>query len=1057
MYRIRLRNFKNKISISFLLLFSTICMQAQITSASMSGKILNLKHETLLGASVIATHEPTGTVYRVVCDENGVFQIENMNTGGPYLVKTSMVGFKEGVQNNVFLTLGNTSKVDFILEESSTELNKIEVVSKKNDLFDGSKSGTQTNIGTDRIENLPTLSRSLQDITRLTPQGGANSFAGTNFRMNNLAIDGANANDAFSFVEPSGGASGSVASGTPGNLAKSQPISLDAIQEVQVSLSPYEVSQGNFTGGSINAVTRSGTNTLQGSVYGFGRNGSLTRSNSTIEGKKEAPQYLDWTSGFRLGGAIKQNKLFYFINVETGTRDEPVGFSAGSSGSSIPFDVAKQIADTLQKRYGINTGRYEDFNIKATNSKVFGRLDWNISDQHQLTFRHSFSTASAEHLNRASNILNFESQGFTHNNTSNVSVFQLKSRFKNNRFNDLIIGYSNIKDVRDPFGDVIQPHIEITYNTTNSIFAGTYREAAVFQINQRALELTDNFNFYKKNHAFQIGTHNELYQIGYHFVTPYSGRWAYSSLDNFFADRPSRLRATYNLADNDYNFNYNRPSADYQMLLASVYAQDRITVSDRLKILLGLRLDMPFFFDRETPSNEILQTPQYSGFANGYGNRLNVSPRVSFNYQPTAKLQIRGGAGVFTGRMPLAWLAYSHIYNGRQFGNVDVRFTGKQPILTDYAQFKTLQTPQREVNLVSNDFKMPQILRGNLAFDYKTKQGTTFTLEFLATKTIQDVLFQTLNLKDSTVTLSGGDGRKIYLGNNTTQKVQPQFTSVFGLKNTQDGFRYSISGSVSHDFNTILSVMGAYTYGLSKDISNGVRVSPQANWEWNHTTDANNPSLSFSNFDIRHRLIFSINYNKKWSDKWMTQVSLISTAASGSPYTYTYAGDLNRDASATNDLFFVPKDKSQINLVDIKDSKNAVVVTADEQWQQLNNYIQNDAYLSERRGQFSERNGARTPWNAQTDVRITQGFKLGKQLIQLSLDIINVGNLIDAHWGKQFFVSNTLNSSYQIATVASVTNDVATFRFNDPKGNTPYQVDPLASKWQGQLGLRWVF
>jgi Carboxypeptidase regulatory-like domain/TonB dependent receptor len=1048
---------KSRLLLGFFCFTFIVHTHAQITSSAMSGKVLNNKKETLLGASVVATHEPTGTVYRVVCDENGVFQIENMNTGGPYLVKTSMVGFKEGLQKNVFLTLGNTTKVDFILEESTTELNQIEVVSKKNDLFDGSKSGTQTNIGRDRVENLPTLSRSLQDITRLTPQGGANSFAGSNFRMNNLAIDGANANDAFGFVEPSGGASGSVASGTPGNLAKSQPISLDAIQEVQVSLSPYEVSQGNFTGGSINAVTRSGTNTLQGSVYGFGRNGSLTRANTTNEGAKEAPQYLDWTSGFRIGGAIKQNKLFYFINAEIGKRDEPVGFTPGSSGSNIPFEVAKQIADTLQNRYGINTGKYNDLNIGATNTKVFGRLDWNISDKHQLTFRHSFSTASAEQLNRASNILNFASQGFTHNNTSNVSVFQLKSRFKNNRFNDLIIGYSNIKDVRDPFGDVIQPHIEITYNTTNSIFAGTYRESAIFQINQRALELTDNFNFYKKNHAFQIGTHNELYQIGYHFVTPYNGRWAYSSLDNFFADRPSRLRATYNLADNDYNFNYNRPSADYQMLLASVYAQDRITVSDKLKILLGLRLDMPVFFDKETPSNDILEVPQYSGFANGYGSRLNVSPRVSFNYQPTGKLQIRGGAGVFTGRMPLAWLAYSHIYNGRQFGNVDIRFTGKQPILTDYSQFKNLQSQQREVNLVSNDFKMPQILRGNIGLDYKTKQGTTFSLEFLATKTIQDVLFQTLNLKDSAVALSGGDGRKIYLGNNTTQKVQPQFTSVFGLKNTQEGFRYSISGSISHDFNKILSVMGAYTYGLSKDVSNGVRVSPQANWEWNHTTDPNNPSLSFSNFDIRHRLIFSVNYTKKWTDKWMTQVSLITTAASGSPYTYTYAGDLNRDASATNDLFFVPKDKAQINLVDIKDSKGAVVVTADEQWQQLNNYIQNDTYLSERRGQFSERNGARTPWNAQTDVRITQGFKFGKQLIQLSLDIINVGNLINADWGKQYFVSNTLNSSYQIATVASVTNDVATFRFNDPKGNTPYQVDPIASKWQGQLGLRWIF
>ena len=745
------------------------------------------------------------------------------------------------------------------------------------------------------------------------------------------------------------------------------------------------------------------------------------------------------------------------MNIETGDRNEPVGFTPGSQKANIPFDIAKLIADTLQNRYGIDVGRYGDISINSNNKKVFGRLDWNVSDKHQLTLRHNFSTASAEHLNRGTSILNYESQGFTHNNTSNVTVLQLKSRFTKNRFNDLIIGYSNIYDYRDPFGDKILPHIEITYNTTNAIFAGTYRESAIFRIKQRALELTDNFNFYKKNHAFLIGTHNELYQIGYHFVTPYNGRWAYSSLDNFLADRPSRLRATYNLENNDYNFNYNRTSADFQALLSSVYAQDRISVGEKLKIMLGIRLDMPFFFKRDIPSADIAQVPQYQGFANGYGNTLTISPRASFNYQPTAKLQIRGGVGVFTGRMPLAWLAYAHIYNGQQFGNVDIRFSGKQPLLTDLNQLATIQTGQREVNLISNSFRMPQILRGNIAMDYKTAKGTTFTLEFLGTKTIKDVLFQTLNLKDSTLALKGGDGRKIYQGTNATQKVKGQYTSVFGLKNTGEGFRYTATASVAQRFFNSLDAVAAYTYGLSKDISNGVRVSPQANWEWNHTLDPNNPALSYSNFDIRHRLIMTVNYTKTWSKRTATQVSLIATAASGSPYTYTYAGDLNRDASATNDLFFVPKDKVQINLVDIKDAAGKTLATADEQWMQLDNYIQKDAYLNTRRGQFTERNGARTPWNTQNDVRITQSLKLGKQLFLLSLDIINVGNLINKDWGKQYFVSNTLNSSYQIVTVASVANDIATFRFNDPKGQTPYQIDPIASKWQGQLGLRWIF
>ena len=297
---------------TILCLAYTFFLNAQVTSASMSGKVVSPKGETLLGTAVVATHVPTGTKYSVICDENGVFHIENMTTGGPYTVKSSLVGYQEDIQAEVFLSLGNTAKVNFTLIEANTELKTIEVLSKKNNLFDGRRSGTQTNIGREAVENMPTLSRSLQDLTRLTPQGGANSFAGSNFRYNNLTIDGAVANDAFGFVEPSGGASGSVASGTPGNLAKSQPISLDAIQEVQVALSPFEVSQGNFTGGSLNAVTRSGTNNTQGSVYGYGRNGHFTRADKLSDGMKQTPPYSDYTTGFRIGGAIKKNKLFIF-------------------------------------------------------------------------------------------------------------------------------------------------------------------------------------------------------------------------------------------------------------------------------------------------------------------------------------------------------------------------------------------------------------------------------------------------------------------------------------------------------------------------------------------------------------------------------------------------------------------------------------------------------------------------------------------------------------------------------------------------------------------------
>ena len=1040
-----------------LTLFFANCLTAQVTSSALAGRVISTKNDPLIGAAIIITHEPTGTIFRAITDDNGYYQLENMIVGGPYSVKINYVGYKENSKNDLFLSLGKTGKIDAELEDATTELSEIEVKSSKNDAFDTRKTGVGTNIGRKQLDNLPTLNRSLQDATRLTPQASGNSFGGANFRYNNLSIDGAVANDAFSFVEPSGGASGSSASGVPGNLARSQPISLDAIEEVQVNVAPFDVSQGNFTGGSLNAVTRRGANKTAGSLYFFGRDGDLTRANTTSDGKKQTPQYQDLQFGGRLGGALKKNKIFYFLNIEQSNRTEPVSFKPGSAESAIPLEVARTIADTLLARYGINTGSYGDITVNSKNTKVFGRLDFNISENHQLTLRHNFVQAEAENLSRSNSILNFESQGFTHHNQTNVSVAQLKSRFGKNKFNDLLIGYSHIVDYREPFGDKILPHIEITYNTTNQIFAGTYREASVYKINQRALELTDNFTFYKNNHTFLFGTHNELYTINYNFVTPFNGRWAYASLDNFLADRPSRIRATYSFDNADRDVNFNRPSASFRMLLASVYGQDRIAITSKLDVSVGFRLDLPVFPDKVAAIPEIVNTPQYAGFSNNYGGKITFSPRVSFNYQPTERLQIRGGAGVFVGRMPLAWLAYTHIYDGTQFLNVDVRPTGKVPLVTDFSKNKSLtNTPQREINLAQNGFQLPAVLRGSLGVDYKTKFGSTFSIDILATQTLRDVVFKTLNLNDSTITLKGGDGRDIYLGSGDKQKYSAAYTSVFGVANIDKGYRYSLTGSWQQKLNEYVNTSLAYTYGESKDIANGVRVSPQANWEWNQTVNPNNPQLSYSNFDLRHRLVGYLGFQKKIWKIGQSSVGIVAIAASGSPFTYTYAGDLDRDGSPMNDLLFVPKTRDQIALVDIKNAAGAVTVSADEQWQQLDSYIEGDDYLKAHRGEIAERNGARTPWNTQIDVHLSQDIKVGKTNFQITFDIINVGNLLNKTWGQQSFVANTLNSGYQLITVASVTNDQATYRFNNPTGK-PYQIDPIASKWQGQLGLRWIF
>lgn len=1032
-----------KILFTFITSFLVNCYCfAQITSTAIAGKISESGNKSLFGATVLAEHTPTGTKYATATDQNGKYQIFNMKTGGPYRITASFVGFQEQKLDNIYLSLGNTFTFNFELETATNTLQEVAVKGVRGQAID--KTGVATNIGKDMIENAPTLSRSLQDMTRLTPQGGANSFAGSSYRYNNLSIDGAVNNDAFGFVEPSGGAGGSVASGTPGSLAKSQPISLDAIQELQVALSPYTVTLGNFTGASLNAVTRSGTNKTSGSVYTFGRN-------QAISGLDKASHFYDYTAGFRLGGAIVKNKLFYFVNAEQTNREEPVPFAPDET-SAIPVSLAKAIADTLKKRYNYDAGGYGAIFLKSHSTKLFGRIDYNLNDRTQIILRHNYVNAAADQLSRATNILNFGGQGFTHHSTTNSTVLEVRSRLNSSVSNNLIVGYSDIHDYRQIAGALF-PHLEITFNTTNSIFAGAYREAAIYQVKQRTFEITDNLVLYKNRHTLTLGTHNEIYNIDYHFVTPYNGRWAYSSPANFFNNLPSRIRGTYNLNNNDYQTNYDRPSAAFRVMLLSAYAQDEYSVSDALKITAGLRVESPVFPDRVPPTSDLQKTPQLAQFQNNYGNDLYVSPRIGFNYSGK-KIQLRGGSGVFVGRLPFAWLAYSYIYNGSQFGNVDLRPTTKVDLVTDFNKLGALQANQREVNLVDNGFKLPTIWRSSLGFDYKINDKTTFFAEAIFTQTINDVMFKTVNLKDSTTALASGDTRNVYLGNTSTQKYDSRFTSVFVVTNTKQGFRYSLTAGINRLFDCGLVLNGVYTYGLSKDIANGVRVSPQANWEWNHTTNPNNPALSFSNFDIRHRVVASAALNHRYFGNNNTNITAIFTSQSGSPYSYTYAGDANRDGSATNDLVYVPRNQEDINLVNV--TASGITTTAATQWQQLNTYIENDPYLSTRRGQFTERNGARTPWNTQLDIRITQDVKIGKQKFQISLDVINFLSILKKEWGYQYFVPNTLNSSYQLVSARGLVNNKQTYSFNNPTG-TAYLVDAIASKWQGQLGLRYVF
>lgn len=1049
---------KFSLTVLLLLVFSTPLF-AQITTSGISGMVKDNSANPLPGANVVAIHTPTGTQYATVSQPDGRFSLDQMKTGGPYSLEISFIGFNTYKKTDLYLELGIPLNLQIKLQENSVMLEAAEIIYDKEDKFNNEQPGVATHIGKDKIMNLPTLSRSLQDATKFSPQGVASSFAGTNYRFNNLSIDGAGNNDVLGFQEPASGAGGTVASGTPGALARTQPISLDAISEVNVSIAPYDVQQGNFTGASINAVTRSGTNTLEGSVYFFGRNQWLT-GKSIDASRKSIEDFYDYQTGFRIGGPIKKNKWFYFFNYERSQISEPVLAEAGSENSNIPFSVAQAISDTLQNKYNYNPGKFGGINNFTVSDKFFIRLDNNLGKRHQLTLRNNTVIASADNLERTGNIFKFSSQQFTHKSITNSLVGELKSRINNNLSNHLIVGFNRIEDKRDFDGRVF-PHIQITYNTANTIFIGPYREASIYGLSLNTYQFTDKLTYYKKRHTFTLGTHNEIYNIQYRFLTAWNGRWEYRTLDDFFNDRPKRVRGVYNLTNNDYNFNRNNPSADFNVFLLSAYLQDKIEVSDRFNLTAGIRIDHHLASDFPV-NNAVRNIPEFQQYDNKINTIPDINPRVSFQYQldENNTLQVRGGTGLFTGRIPFAWYAYAHYISGINYGNIDLKPSGELQLTDDLSDLRAQQPDLREVNLIDNDFNLPREWRTSLGFDIKLPKEMTLTLEGMYSKTLQGVQFKTVNIKDPVDRFEGADNRPYYAASSSDRKVNTNFTNIFLLSNTNKGFQYHVTASLSKKFNQNFTANAAYTYGMSKDISNGVRNSMAANFNWNQAVTPNNPNLAFSNFDVRHRFIINGTYNHSFNKHHHSLISFFFNLQSGSPFSFTYEGDVNKDGSSKNDLLYVPDSRSDIALTDITDGSGNVLVSADEQWTQLNDYIENNEYLKSRRGKYVERNGARTPWNYRADIRLAHRLFIApeknKKHFEFTLDIINFPNLISRHWGHQYFVPNNTNSSYQLIELDKIENNRPVYQFKNPSGK-PWQADQLNSRWQAQIGIRYTF
>ncbi len=1077
-----------RITMLMLIVLTGIKSIAQETTSTLSGIVSEEKGSTVAGASIYLIHLPTGAISKSQTNKNGIFTLTNLKPGGPYRITISFVGHAEQTAENVNLSLGSNPDLNIVLKLDNKDLKEVVVTSQKR--------MTGISIGRAQMNLLPTLGRSLSDYTRLTPQSNNNSFAGSNFRYNNLTIDGAINNDAIGFSNSFGGSSGGGQSGAAGAGTRTNPYSIDVIQEVQVQLAPFDVKLGNFTGGSVNAVTKSGTNEFHGSAYAYGRNQSLV--GKSVDGQKTSigSDFKDYQFGATIGGPIIKNKAFFIVNYEQTRRDEPTFYNAGDPGSAISIADAQAIQNRLKSAYGYDVGSYGKYKIFTNSDKVFGRLDFKLNENNSLTLRAIYTNGVGNNLERTTTNFQFSSTDFTQHTKNLNLVAELKTRISNNLSNQFNISYINVHEYRD-FPGGLSPFMDIG---SGAVWAGTWREASIYNMKQKTFEISDNVTLTKGINKFTFGTHNELYDLSYGFINSWNGRWEYSSLGNFLTDKPSRIRGAFT-TDSKYPNNresiYNNAPNPFKVALLSAYAQDEISLSSRFKITPGIRIDYSAVSSQpvldpginsikeyQSPNPTYTHTP-FSQLNNKWLGKANFSPRIGFNWNVNGdqSFVIRGGTGIFIGRMPFAWLGYAYTLNGTTYGNIDYRpSTGAVvPLAIDPLTLKDTVTKYggtnasntHEVDLIDNNFKLPTVWRSNIAADIKFGNGYKLTLDAMYTKTIYDVKFQQINVKDSVQYFSTGPTQSpVYVGG----KLASQYSNVYFLTNTKEGYRYNLTAQFSKYSRNLkagkhlinLNWSAAYTYGVSKDLSNGIRNSFQSNFEVNPSITPNSAQLSYSNFDLRNRIVATFGTNFIWSDKSSTSLTFFYAGQSGSPYTMVYASGGAPFGNTSNaNLPYIPKDQNDIRLAD------KGTYTAAQQWADLNNFIEGDKYLKTRRGQYAERNELHTPWNHDVDFKLMHEFKLSKtnmsKSLQLSIDLFNVLNLINNEWGHISFVTNVNNYTVNLLTFATDANGVKpakpssgylpTYTFNKPAGvnGQYYTVDPINSRWQGQLGIKYNF
>ena len=1050
-------------------LLTAVAFSQGVTTSSIGGQISDDAGEPLPGASVVAVHTPSGTTYGASSDFDGFYRISGMRIGGPYTITISYVGFEESVSDNVYLTLGQSERISKQLSESATELDEIVVTAQNNGIFDANKTGASTSIDNRKVNALPNVSRSIADFARLTPQAQIRednviSIAGQNNNYNALYIDGAINNDVFGLSD----------SGTNGGQTGVNPISIDAIESFQVNVAPYDVKLGGFAGGAISAITKSGTNEYKGTAYYLYRNQDLAgKTPGDVDDREKLPDFTAQTYGVTIGGPIVKDKVFFFLNYERQNDETPQPFEGTYDGDS-GLDGVNTFANFLQSEYGYDPGTFETNTQTLSSNKLTLRLDWNINQNHKLSLRNNYVNADFFGVGRSTSTnISFDNNGQDFKSISNTTSLELNSTFGSKLANTFILGYTRVRDDRNPVGASF-PTIEIN-DGDSRIFAGSEPFSTANLLNQDILTLTNNFEIYSGRHTFTIGTHNEYSDITNIFFGRNFGEYTYNTLQDFFDDSANEYRSSYSVLGGVGDASVG--AAEFNLFQLGFYVQDEIQFADNFKVSAGLRFDFPIWEDGRgnTDFNSrgvaLLEAAgkdlQGARVGQGPQTSTHVSPRIGFNWdvQGNKTTQIRGGLGVFTSRMPLVWPGGAYNNTGNNVANTRIFGDAVPAFNPDVnTQFREDTPFQGNIDLLAEDIRLPQAFKASIAIDQRLPAGFTISGELLSNTTITGLNVENVNLVGEQFTTTGAGSRANFGG----LTVDDTYGGIFLVSNTGQGKSWNASATLSKNFySSLVDVRSqfTYSYGDSDVLFDGTSSQVISNWAFNESVNgSNNLTLSTSDFAQGDRFLANVTADFKWSENLKTTFGIFYEGVDGTPFSYVVGNFgssnlINDSGEAFTALPFIPSTFEEALLVDDGD------VTAQQQWDLLDAFIESDEYLSGRRGQFAERNASRARMSHIVDLKVAQDFSFNvgggkKNTIQISADIFNFTNLLNKDWGRRYFTSAFDTASLVNFEGFQDDGTTPTYTFNSNIDGTLNDIDDAgfqSSRWQAQLGVRYIF